>query len=85
MTWVLGAASVYYCETYGLRLNIIKNKPCLFGTSKDFGKNKSHNNSAYNTTIFSKLTFVDTCDDNIVIVHNNYKDNKIIPSGNIWS
>jgi hypothetical protein len=77
------SAAIYYCETYGYHLKVIKNKPSLFGTSTDFGKHVCHKNCPYSETIFKRLTFTEIAQQPLVRVHNDFTDNLVVPTSNL--
>jgi hypothetical protein len=76
-------AAIYYCESYGYTLELVKTDALLFGTSNMFNKSKCYKIGdtlvPYNKTIFGKLTFIDKLTDECIEIHNDYTNNKRDP------
>ena len=64
---------------------LLDNNNTNYGTSKSFGTNKSHNNTSYKQTIFSKIKFSKNIEGKITKIFNKYLHNgtnKIKPDEN---
>jgi hypothetical protein len=75
------STAIYYAEKYGMNIKVLISDVIKFGTSNKFGRTKCID--SYEKTIFNKLQFIDF-PESYSIINNNYSDNKIIPTKNIF-
>jgi hypothetical protein len=80
------ALGIYYAETHGYNIRIVRNNTTLFGTSQYFDRDKcirdeDGNPVGYDKTIFRKLTFTDEVDSPYYhVLFNDYTSNKHEPN-----
>lgn len=66
------ATASHYSKNYNYKIVLLDNQATNYGTSNWYGTNKSHNNTPYKETIFSKIKFCEHKEGKTTKIFNKY-------------